>query len=424
MRLLTELPKLARNSGIYIGASALTALISFFLLAYLARKLGAVEFGQIGIFLFVVSVASVLVGANTHGLVSVAYFRDGGDHGAASAMAAALLVMCLSLTILLAVSVGVSGSVSQAIGAPSGAIVIGILCAAAQFLIQVLLSYLQSSSRALLYGTVSVSLSALLALFTVALIELEPTWMARAWGQLISGLVVVGFASVWLLRQLGTSLRYDAAQLVRALKFGVPLVPHSLATVAMSGYDRIFVGREISAAASGQYFAAFQIASVLGLVAAAFGQAWVPWLYARLSEGTHAAEVRVVRVAWGLIAFWLMLAAIITIAARPIVTLVLGPEFSGAVQPLMFLAPSAAVGGVYFLVANTLYYAEKTAWLPVITCLAALIQVAAIHWIGTMYNLVGVAAAVLLSQLFFVAGVWALAQRAYPLPWFGRTRRH
>ncbi len=414
---------LTGTASIYLGASALNGLIPFALLGYLAREFGPAEFGKVGAFLVAVNVASILVGLNTHGLVSVAYFRNGDSgRGVGPAVNACWVVMAGTLIVLLAAVAVFGRALSSLAQVPTVALVAAAFCAAAQFVTQVCLTYLQSAGQAVRYGMLSIAVSGGTALATLAWLAVDPSWQARAWGQLVAGSIVAAIAAGVVSGKLRTSMRDAFESVNRALRFGLPLVPHSIAAAIMAGYDRLYVARHISEQAAGQYFGAAQVASIITLGAIAFNQAWVPWLYARLSEGTPAADADIVRVTWRLIALALAVAGVMALGAHFLVLLVLGSGYAQAEAVLVLLAPAAAVGSIYFLVANHIFYAEKTLALPVVTCSAALCQVALIHLLGPLFGTVGVAGAVLATQGLFVAGVWYLAQRTRPLRWLGASR--
>ena len=390
----------------------------FALLGYLARVLGTPDLGKIGVFLLLVNLAGVVVGLNTHGLVSVAYFRDGAGRGAAVAMNACFIVMAISVTTLL-VAFALGGSALAArLQIPPLALLACVLCAAAQFVLQVLLAYLQSTGQPIQYGTLTVVASAGTVLFTLATLATEPSWLARVWGQLIAGFLTATCALWVVARTLALQTSFDRRAISRAIKFGLPLVPHSLAVTVMSGYDRLYVAQQISASAAGEYFAAAQVAAILTLGAAAINQAFAPWMYRKLATGIRADQVEVVKVSRRLVCLALALAAAMALSARPLISLVFGAGYEGSAVLLVYLAPSVAIGSIYFIVSNFLFYTERTGALPVATFAATLVQVLLIHTLGVRHGTTGVALAVLASQCVFVAGVWWLAQKSLPMPWW------
>ena len=90
-------------------------------------------------------------------------------------------------------------------------------------------------------------------------------------------------------------------------------------------------------------------------------------MYCKLATGTRADQVEVVKVSRRLICLALALAAAMALSARPLISLVFGGGYEGAAVLLVYLAPSVAIGSIYFIVSNFLFYTERTRALPVAT---------------------------------------------------------
>lgn len=412
---------LRSSSLIYIIASAVNAVVPFLLLGYLARELGPAEFGLVGQFLVLVNLASVLIGANTHGMVSVLYFREGGDEGASRAIKSASVVLAGSTVLLAVIAMTVEGAIGLSSIIPSPGLILAVGCGLVQFLQLQCLTYLQCSSRAVMYGVLSITASLAVAGMTLLLLEFESSWLARSYGQLAGGGIVAGLATWLLITRLNVlSAAVDRKLVSRVLRYGVPLVPHSLALAAMAGYDRLYLGDNVTQDVVGQYFGASAIASVIGLAAAAFNQAWVPWVYGRLKSRTSETDGEIVQVAWIGILLLGTTAAAVSAVADWLTTIVLGPGYGEASRVLPVLVFASAIGSIYFLIANTLFYFEATRTLPIVTCVSAALQIVLIHLLGGSFGVDGVAWSALIAQSFFVGGVWWLAQKTYPLPWLRR----
>lgn len=408
---------LTQGTAVYLCAASLNAVVPFALLGYLARVLDAADIGKIGVFLVLVNFAGVVIGLNTHGLVSVAYFREGAKKETAAAIGSCLVIMATSLAASVLVYLLASDALATHFAIPARVLLGCMLCAAAQFVLQVVLAYLQSSGQPVRYGALTVAATTGTAVLTLWILASEPTWMARVWGQSVAATAVALCALWFVSRRLSLLSCVDRRSLGRAVKFGLPLVPHSLAVIVMSGYDRVYVGQYISAAAAGEYFAAAQVASVIQFGAVAVNQALMPWVFAKLATGTHAGKLEVVRLCRRLAFLALAVAFLVAVCADPLITTVFGLRYEGAAPLLVYLAPSVGVGCLYFVASNFLFFAEKTGALPLVTCAAALVQLVLIHLLGKPMGAMGVACAVLVSQCVFVAGVWWLAQRALPMPW-------
>jgi O-antigen/teichoic acid export membrane protein len=208
-----------------------------------------------------------------------------------------------------------------------------------------------------------------------------------------------------------------------ALRFGAPLLPHSLAAVAMSTIDRFALSGSVGTSATGEYFAAFQIAALLTVASGAVNQAWTPWLYGRLARKTEDARHEIVRTTWVLCVALLLGGCAMAIAAPFIVHIVAGARFASAGSLLVFLAPAAAFRAMYYFVTGYLFYSGRTGVLSTITAIAACLQAALTFALVRSYGAPGVAFASLVSSILYFFMTAIAANRVMPMPWltFGRV---
>src|SRR5215207_8066860 len=67
-----------------------------------------------------------------------------------------------------------------------------------------------------------------------------------------------------------------------------PLIPHALANMALSQFDRIMIDQYTGRAEAGIYSFAYQIGSLVFVVWTATNTAWGPWFYARMKDESYA----------------------------------------------------------------------------------------------------------------------------------------
>ena len=74
---------------------------------------------------------------------------------------------------------------------------------------------------------------------------------------------------------------------IYALKFGLPMIPHALALVALAQIDRIMIRDLKGDAAVGLYTFGYSFATLLAIFTNAIGQAWLPWFNEQLNAGNR-----------------------------------------------------------------------------------------------------------------------------------------
>ena len=217
-------------------------------------------------------------------------------------------------------------------------------------------------------------------------------------------------ALAWLRATGRITAAIDGTTLSRALWFGVPLLPHSFAAVAMGSMDRIALTGSFTPAVVGQYFLALQISSVFIAFAAAVNQAWVPWLYERLARNGDAAwaEIgRTVRIGGALL---IVGAAVMALLATPLVLLVGGSSYLPATTPLRILAFYAAFQAWYTLMSAFFFYAERIRLMSALTVSVAILQAGLIAFF-VRWGATGVAIALLGSSFAAAVTISLVARR-------------
>jgi O-antigen/teichoic acid export membrane protein len=306
-------------------------------------------------------IASALVGLNTNGLVGVQYFRAdkeafrasvGASVGvmAGSAIATALLLVLASDTI--ATVSGVTPFWQWTV----------VVAAAGKFALTLAQTVWQVQGFAFRYGCWQVGFSILFLGVTLALVAgVGLGWKGYAIGQAFAaaalgtaGLLVIGQSSM-------LTLRFTRDHLAQALHFGLPLLPHTLAGVAIANMDRLILSGTVGPSETGMYFVAVQISSILVLFAGAANQAWVPWLFSQLANGSAAARTKVVRATYALFGVFAAATVILVISGSLIVRILTAEQYYAAAELLPLLCPAAALTGMYYLVGGYFIYAKRTA---------------------------------------------------------------
>ena len=152
-------------------------------------------------------------------------------------------------------------------------------------MLTVSLAVAQARGAAVRYGTLQVSNTLLGLLFTLGLVVgLGWRWEGRALGHAAAALLVSGSGLALLRREGVISVWPRPSEIFEALRFGLPLVPHALAAVALTTIDRLMVSGLAGESQAGVYFAGAQLMAPLALLGAAINQALVPWLFLCLAD--------------------------------------------------------------------------------------------------------------------------------------------
>lgn len=409
--------RLTGPSLVYIGAAAVNAVVPFAVLPWFTRWLGPDGFGRVGMLTAMIGVLSVLVGLSTHGQVSVCYFREGPASLPVRVGASVGVLALTTAVLMLALQLG-ADPLAAATGISAGWLWTVGISACGQFAVSLTLTVWQSRQQVWHYGAAQIGYTMLWAGLSFVLIGFAGMdWTGRALGQ--AGAAII--ATVVCLATLTAAGCIDwnprRWPIGSAVAFGVPLMPHSLAAIVMSTADRFALSSTVDAHAVGQYFAALQIASVLSMGAAALNQAWIPWMYERLARADEASRREIVRATYGIYGLLAAGAVAMLLGSATLVRVVAGPAFAESAGLLVYLAPAAAFGGMYYVVTGYLFYQERTGLLSMITVSVAALQVVLTFWMARHGGAKGVALAVLLCSFLYWVTTAFVANRISPMPW-------
>lgn len=384
-------------AAVYIAAAAANAVIPFLLLPLIARWLGPADFGVIGSFVAIVNVLVLLVGLNAYGFVSVGYYRDGAQ--TLPRLVGAAIAIILAAAMVVGVAGWIGADVIERLAQIDRNWLWTLLAAATgQAILAVGLTVAQTIRRPVIYAAFQIGYGLSLAILALVLVgAIGMGWPGRALAQALAALTMAAGVLVWLRATGRMNVAVDGATLRRALWFGVPLLPHSFAAVAMSSMDRLALSGSFAPAVVGQYFLALQISSIFTAFAAAVNQAWVPWLYERLARNDAVAwaEIsRTIRIGGALLVAG---AAVMALLATPLVLLIGGSSYLPATTPLRILAFYAACQAWYALMSAFIFYAERTKMMSALTASVAVLQAALIA-LCLRWGAVGVAGALLGSS--------------------------
>ena len=221
-----------------------------------------------------------------------------------------------------------------------------------------------------------------------------------------------------MLRGRGYAMRGAARAYVSdALSFGLPLVPHALAGLLITGIDRFFLTKLVGTDATGLYSTAYQVGLVVSVPAVAFNRAWVPYLFRQLTDGGADGRRRVVQVTYVYFVLILVGAGVLSLIARLALPMLLGDAFRHSAELVGWIAFGYAFNGMYLMVVNQLFYVKRTGALTVVTAITgvahALLAFLLIRWRGPE----GAAMATTISFAVMFLTTWILSARACTMPW-------
>lgn len=237
-------------------------------------------------------------------------------------------------------------------------------------------------------------------------------------GVLWSDAVATGAFSLSLAPVLwrGAAWSFDRRLLGEVLGFGLPKVPHGMLVQALNLADRRILDLFVSRAELGIYQLGYTFGAGVKFALSAFEPAWQPFVYARIRE--KDAPRTLARVAsWSFAAF-VAVGLAFAVLSRELVRLMTPRNHAfWAAAPVVPVVTLAYVfHGAFLLGSVGIAIRKKARYYPLITGVAAAVNVAANFLLIPRLGILGAAWATVLSYALMAGmGLW-ISQRLYPIP--------
>ena len=264
---------------------------------------------------------------------------------------------------------------SGLVGLSGSWLLLAVLGASFQALINIRLVMWQVKGIAIRYGLFQILQTLFnlgFSLWLVVFVGLG--WEGRGLG-VLSALLIFGAIAVFSLFASGLASRHINREYVRAsLKFGVPLIPHSVGGMMTAISDRFILVALVGLAAAGSYVVGAQVGMVVALLADAFNEAFAPHLLKELQRLGGKADLALARQCIVVFAGFLLLSCVFVFCVPLIYKIFIGPEYYESLMVAKLVGFGNAFLGMYYVVSGFIFYSEKTALLSRLTLVCGVLN--------------------------------------------------
>ena len=409
--------KLFKNSFVYTSFNVIRSAIPLFLLPILTRYLTPTDYGIVATFQILVAFSVVFVGLNTHGAVSVSFFKMNGEELRVYIYNVVIIGLVSFIIIFLIVFL-YRMPLSYILKFPENWLPYIILVGLCQFFLTLALTLWRVEQKALPYGIFQLSLTILnVSLSLIFVILLGWQWQGRLLGITLT-LAIFSLLSVFIIyKKKYVQFTLNKAHIKDALLFSIPLIPHALGNWIITAIDRIFINSMVSVAATGIYTVGYQVGMIIGLIAASFNQAWSPFLFEKLKAGSSTAKIKIVKLTYLYAIGIILLALMLSIIAPYLLKFFVGKEFYFSYTYVIWIALGYAFTGIYYMVAGYIFYMKKTYMLSAITFSVACTNVVLNYVLIKANGAIGAAQATTVSLFLSFVFTWICSTKVYKMPW-------
>lgn len=214
----------------------------------------------------------------------------------------------------------------------------------------------------------------------------------------------------------------DKSSIKTLLKFGLPLLPHSLSFWIKSGMDKIILTTYCGLTANGHYSMAVNIGAIYSIANTAFSNSYIPYLQKRLNMLTPDTEEKekklIVQQIYKISLGFVILTAIAIFISWFIIKYLLDTSYLPTFDYIPYVMISLLFTALYGMVVQFVYTAKKTIGLGIITLSCSIIQILLAYILVPSIGSIGICYSLIIGSLLTWLIIWRYSQTIYKMPWF------
>jgi O-antigen/teichoic acid export membrane protein len=410
---------LIKSSLVYTLSSIVSAIVPFILLPILTRVLIPEDLGRISMFTIYTGVLGAFVGVNVSGAAARRFFDEGVSFGdLAKYNGACFLILILSTLILLFATLIVGDFISGYLGIPLFWLYLGLGYSFCSFCLHFRLSQWQVREDAKAYGVLQVAqafLSLVLSLVLVLVYMQEAS--GRINGMLYAVIAAAFFSLFSLIQNNLVKYSFCKKDIIDALSFGFPLIPHVVGGFLILSVDRVLLNSEFGLGITGVYMVVASLAAGFNIIFNSINRAYTPWLFKQLKVDNEQIKIKIVKSTYLYFIVLIVLASISYFLAPVIFKMLVGQKFHSGAVILPVLILGQVFFGMYLMVTNYIFYARKTKYLSFLTVFTGALNIVLLLFMIPKFGLMGAALSFLIANMSRFLLTWYLSSKVYPMPW-------
>jgi O-antigen/teichoic acid export membrane protein len=390
--LFKEVKRVFKDSVIYGLGGMIPKLVGVLLVPLYTRFLLPADYGLMSLVTMVTTIVGVVMMLGQNGSLTL-FFRSAQTEASEDEVRSLLFSVVtftvafsgLLFTVLLLV-----GPMLMPVLVPSGEVafnpyvIVGLVTALVGIPLGLLQAVNRARGQALTHTVFQLTGFALNTGFTIYFVAaLRQGALGSLKGTLISGALLLPVA-LWLLaREMRP--KPSATWLKKSLVFGLPLMPHYFAGWILTFADRYMLERYRSLTEVGLYSLAYNVSMILNLVATSINQAWGPVYYDL--AGTEEGRAKLPRLTTIYAAAITACAMVYMMLARELLLLLANVKYHGAADVVPIVAAGYYFFAMYGVLSTGIFYAKKTKWVPVISAVAAVLNIGLNLWLMPAFGM-------------------------------------
>jgi len=421
--------KLVRDTMIYTVTDSIGKGVGFLLLPIVSFYVSPGELGIATNFTVLTSILSLLGGLAVVNSLPYFYYEQTPEQN--KKLVSNLLLLCISLCLILAIlDACLNVTVEYYLKLDYILQLYAVLCVSCTLINGASFQLLRLQDKSIWFAgiqIVQIFLHCCLVFFFV--IWLNWGGRGKVYADTGAAILLVGVHVFLMYRRGFIGKCFDKLYIKKLLKFGLPLLPHSLSFWLKGGMDKIFITQFGGGLyQNGLYSMAMTLMSIYSLISSGFFRAYNPSLQKRLAsitkENEKTEKLKIVRITYICIGLFLLLSFITVAASWFILYFVVDDKYEDSFMFIPWLVAGLFVQSIYSFSIELIYKMKKTVGLGMITFTGSLIQMALAYYLIKENGVIGAAYSSLLGTILISITLFLYSRKVYPMPWFSFFKNH
>jgi len=406
-----------KSLSIYTTTSILNSAIPFLLLPILTNYLTTKEYGLLAIIQIFIIFTIPFISINIQSTLQLEY-HDLDEKSFALWVSSTLIIPLIMIILVLLFFILFKSFVYSFINISLGWILLIPLIAFMQVIPQTILSIYRISERPINYAKYQLSLMGINLLLTLGLVVLlNLNWEGRILAIFFTYLIFTVLGVYLLVKMKLILFRIEKSYIIKAFKLGIPLIVHVVSASLFMMSDRLFISYYLGNETLGIYAVGAQVAMMALIIQESFNQAWVPYLFKNLKIGLIENKIKIIKISYMAILFFIILPFIIELINPLFFYLFIDDKFIDSMQYVFWIALGYSLLGMYKVVTNYIFYEKRVKLLSMMTFGSLIINLLLNYILIHKYGAIGVAYGTAITIAIFFILAFILANLIYPMPW-------
>lgn len=412
---------LIKDTFIYTATDAIGKAISFILLPFVSYFLPPNELGIATNFSVLTSIVILIAGLAL--VNSLPYFYYERTHEENKTLVSNLLILSFSICIILLISICIFNSfIYKCLKLNFQYQLLSVLYVFCSLVCNtdLLLFRLEEKPKSFaLYQIIQIVLNCIMVVLFVIVLR------GGGYGKIMSDISVIFimfvFHIVLMIRRKYIRIKISLSCMKTLLKFGLPLLPHSLSFWLKGGMDKVFITTYCGLYQNGLYSMALSISSLYSVVSTAFFNAYTPYLQKRLVNITEENEMQekrsIVRITYILIAAFFIVGLLSVFGAWFIIYFIINKKYIPSFQYIPWIILGSYIYAFYNFFIEFIYKVKKTLIMGIITFTGSVIQMLLSYYLVKKLGALGAAYSTVIGAVIISLFIFLYSNKVYKMPW-------